>query len=177
MSRQYWQELIWWATADASPVANTTSEALLFPNVTIPGNYLGDGRVIRVTAYGKLSTTGTPTIQFSLRIGGLAGTLLWQSEALTMGSGVANVNFEIELLIQTRTNGSSGKLLVMGDVAINTSSSAAIEQVVGVSGYDAPAEVTVDLTADAALSLTAKWSAASASNTVTGMMYYGESLN
>jgi len=177
MSRQYWQELIWWATSDAAAIANSAAETIMFPNVTIPGNYLSDGRVIRISAYGKLSTTGTPTLQFALRWGGVAGTLLFQSEALTMGSGVTNVNFSVELLIQTRLNGSSGKLLVMGDVAINTSSTTAIEQVVGVSGFDAPAEVVVDLTADTALSLTAKWGTASASNTLTGMMYYGESLN
>jgi hypothetical protein len=46
-----------------------------------------------------------------------------------------------------------------------------------VSGYDAPAAVTVDLTADTALSLTADWSAASASNTLTGMFYTIEALN
>lgn len=177
MSRQYWSEAITWATADGTPVANTTDETLIFPEITIPANYLQDGRVLRLTAFGKLSTTGTPTITFALRKGGVAGTLLATSEAITNGSGVTNVNWWIEALLQTRVNGSSGSLLAMGTTAVQTSPTAVVTNVFGVSGYDAPAVATSDLTADDPLSLTADWSAASASNTLTGMMYLLESLN
>jgi hypothetical protein len=177
MSRQYWQELISWATADGTAIANTTTETIIFPNVTIPANYMQDGRRLRIRAFGKLSTTVTPTIQFGLRWGGVAGTLLAQSEALTNGSGVTNVMWSTELVIQTRANGSSGSLIVSGEVMVNTGTTTSIAQTFGVSGFDAPAAVTVDLTADTALALTGKWSAASASNTLTGHDYAIESLN
>lgn len=176
-SRQFWNECIAWATADGTAIANTTTEAVIFPNITIPANYLQDGRALRLRAFGKLSTTGTPTMIWAFRWGGVAGTVLATSEAITQGSGVTNVNWGLEALVQTRANGSSGSLLVMGELGVHTSSTAVASNVFGVSGFDAPAAVTVDLTADTALSLTADWSAQSASNTLTGMMYYVESLN
>jgi hypothetical protein len=177
MSRQFWQEALAWATADGTAVANTTTETIVFPNVTIPANYLQDGRVLRMRAFGKLSTTGTPTMTFAIRWGGVAGTILANTEAITMASGAANVAWEIEAYIQVRSNGATGSLFVMGTAQVNLTASTSISGVFGVSGFDAPAAVTVDLTADTALSLTADWSAASASNTLTGHLYTIESLN
>lgn len=177
MSRQMWQEQIAWATQDGAAIVNTITETIVFPNNTIPASYMSDGRTLRLRAFGKLSTIGTPTITFALRWGGVSGTLLATTEALTMGSGVTNVNWDIELYIQTRANGASGSLLVMGVCRVHTAAGTVLLNVFGVSGFDAPAAVTVDLTADTALSLTADWSAASASNTLTGLMYHLESLN
>lgn len=177
MSRQFWGESLWWATADGTAVDDTTTEEIIFPNITIPANYMQDGRVLRIRAYGKLSTTGTPTITFAIRWGGVGGTLLATSEAITTASGSANVAWALEAYIQTRSNGATGTLLVIGTVTVNLTASTQTTGVFGVSGFDAPAAVTVDLTADTALSLTADWSAASASNTLTGMLYTGESLN
>ncbi len=177
MSRQFWSEALAWSTADGTAVANTTTETIIFPNITIPANYMQDGRVLRLKAYGKLSTTGTPTMTFAIRWGGVSGTILANTEAITMGSGVTNVNWELNALIQTRSNGATGSLLVMGSTDIHTASTTVATNVFGVSGYDAPAAVTVDLTADTALSLTADWSAASASNTLTGHVYVVEGLN
>lgn len=177
MSRQSWEECIATATQDGTAVANTTTESIVFPNITIPANFLQDGRTLRLTAYGKHSTTATPTITFAIRFGGVSGTLLATTEAITTGSGVSNANWMINATIQVRTNGATGTLLVMGHAAVHTSATAVAQNVFGVSGFDAPAAVTVDLTADAALSLTADWSAASSSNTLTGMIYHLEVLN
>lgn len=176
-SRQYWSELIAWTTSDGTAVHTTTTEAILFPNITIPANYMQDGRVLRITAAGKLSTTSTPTMTWALRWNGVAGTILATSEAITMGSGVSNVNWRLQGELQTRTNGATGTLLFIGSLLVHTSSTAVSANVFSVSGYDAPAAVTVDLTADTPLSLTGDWSANSSSNTITGMNYYIESLN
>jgi hypothetical protein len=177
MSRQGWNEALSWATADGSAIANTTTETIIFPDITIPANYMADGRVLRLTAYGKLSTTSTPTITFAIRHAGVGGTLLATTEAITNGSGVTNVNWAVEALIQTRANGSSGSLFVMGKAFVHTAAATVVTNVFGVSGYDAPAAVTVNLTADWALSLTADWSAASSSNTLTGHIEVLESMN
>ena len=177
MSRQFWSETIAWATADGAAVANTTTETIIFPNVTLPANYMADGRVLRLRAFGKLSTTATPTIIFAIRWGGVSGTLLATTEAITCASGAANTGWSLEAIIQTRANGATGSLFVMGDVMVNLTASTQTSGTFGASGFDAPAAVTVDLTADTALSITADWSAASASNTLTGNLYLGESLN
>jgi hypothetical protein len=177
MSRQFFEECIAWTTADGAAISNTTTESIIFPNITIPANFMQDGRVLKLTAYGKLSTTGTPTMTWAIRWGGVAGTLLATTEAIAMGSGVTNVNWSVEAVIQTRANGTAGSLFVMGGVRVHTSSTAVSQNVFGVSGYDAPAAVTADLTVDTALSLTGDWSAQSASNTLTGLLYTIEALN
>lgn len=177
MSRQMWNETLAWATSDAAAIANSAAEAVAFPNVTIPANYMQDGRLLKMTAFGKLSTTGTPTITFRIRWGGVSGTVIALTEALTMGSGVATVNWSLEAYIQTRTNGASGTVIVFGVVKVHTAVGTVLQNVFSVSGYDAPAAVTVDLTADTALALTAQWSAADAANTLTGMQYALQSLN
>lgn len=178
MSRQYWGETLSWMTSDGTAVANTTTETIIFPDVTIPANYMQDGRILRLHAFGKLSTTATPTIIFALRWGGVSGTLLATTEAITTASGSANTAWGLTALIQTRSNGSTGSLFVMGQVQVNLTSSTATEGVFGVSGFDAPAVVSsLNLAADTALSITADWSAQDAANTLTGHIYTIESLN
>lgn len=178
MSRQYFQELLAVATQDGTAIANTTTEALIFPpGYVVPADYMQDGRLLRLRAFGKLSTTGTPTITFAIRWGGAVGTLLATTEALTMGSGVTNVNWDIEAYIQVRSNGATGSLLVMGVCRVHTAAGTVLVNVFGVSGFDAPAAVTVDLTSAMNLALTADWSAASSSNTLTGLIFSLESLN
>lgn len=177
MSRQYWSETLAWATADGAAIHTTTTETIIFPNVTIPANLMQDGRCLRLRAFGKLSTTATPTMTFAVRWGGVGGTLLATTEAITCASGAANTAWSTEIIIQTRSNGATGSLMVMGVATINLTASTSAAGVFGVSGFDAPAAVTADLTADTALSLTADWSASSASNTLTGLIYTIEALN
>lgn len=186
MSRQYWEELIWWATADGSPIASTTTETVIFPNTTIPGNYMSDGRVIRVTQYGRLSTTATPTVRFRMRWGGVSGTVIWDSGTITCGSGVTAALWFVCVDIQTRTNGAAGSLFATGTVIIGSAlaptvgsaTGAAAVGVFGSAGDDTPIAVgSLDLTVDTAFATTAAWSASSASNTLTGHNYFGESLN
>ena len=184
MSRQYWEELIWWATADGAAIANTTTETIIFPDVVIPANYMADGRVLRLTGRGRFSTTGTPTIRFRLRWGGSTGTLLWDSGTITTATVTAAL-WAVEMEIQTRVNGATGTLFVIGSALVGSAAAPSVGSATGApaigmfgsAGDDTPAAVTVDLTADTALSLTAAWSAASASNTLTGHNYFGESLN
>ncbi len=177
MSRQYFSEALAWATADGTAVHTTTTETILFPDISIPAYFMQDGRLLRLRAFGKLSTTGTPTITFTIRFGGVGGTVLAITEPITCASGAANVCWSIEAYIQVRTNGSTGTVLVMGDVVVNLTASTNTSGTFGVSGFDAPAAVTVDLTAAANLSLTGDWSANSASNTITGMLYSLEAVN
>jgi hypothetical protein len=177
MSRQYFSETLAVATQDGTAIHTTTTEAMIFPAFVLGANYMQDGRLLRLRAFGKLSTTGTPTMTLAIRWGGVAGTLLATTEAITMGSGVANVNWSIEAYIQVRSNGATGTLLVMGDCHVHTAAGTVLTNIFGVSGFDAPAPVTVDLTADTSLALTADWSASSASNTLTGLIFSVESLN
>lgn len=185
MSRQFWEELIWWVTIDGTAVANTTTETAIFSAVTIPANYMTDGRVLQVTAQGRLSSVTAPTIRFRLRWGtATGGVVLWDSGVITTNSATAAL-WAVEIMVQTRTNGATGTLFAIGQCLVGSAAAPTVASatgapaigVFGSAGDDTPAAATCDLTADTALNLTATWSAASASNTLTGHNYFGESLN
>lgn len=185
MSRQFWAETVSWATASGSPVANTTTETILFPNVTIPANYMQDGRLLKVTALGQYSTTATPTGQILLRWGGVAGTLICKTVAVTLGSGVTAAMWSAEIWVQTRSNGSAGTVMGNGIASFGSALTQAVGSATGAGstthlsngGVLTPATATLDLTADTALSLTWVWGTSSANNTVTGLEYIIEAKN
>jgi hypothetical protein len=182
MSRQFWEESLAWATANGT--TNTTgAQAIMFPNVTIPANYMQDGRSLRITAMFKYSNAVTTpgSITFRLRWGGVAGTILAQSSAIALNIVVqTDIMGRIELECTTRTNGSSGSLLAMGVVHLAAQLAGSNNQpnflgsAGGASG-NTPAAVTVDLTADTALSLT--YASTVGTGSCTGMNYYVEALN
>lgn len=188
MSRQSWSETVAWATADGATFNTTATETIIFPNITIPANFMQDGRVLRLTAYGRYSNvvTAVPTVIFAVRWGGVAGTMLAQSPAIvTSASAVTNAPWRVECLLQTRVNGSAGSIFAMGETEIFTGIAPTVGTVAnyGVvasmssTGLLTPAAVTVDLTADTALSLTGKFSASNAANGITGHLYILEALN
>lgn len=192
MSRQFWNETLTWATAAGTAVANTTTETILFPNVTIPANYLQDGRCLRLRGFAAYGTTSTPTLIFSVRWGGVAGTVLAKQAAniTTSGTGggasmTSMASFEI--IIQTRSNGSAGTLMTNGETILYTATLLTAGTVTnygqpapiasGSTGGTTPVAVTADLTADTALSLTVTWGTANAANSIQGINYTIEALN
>jgi hypothetical protein len=169
--RNQWDSVLEYIVADGTAVDDTTTEEVIFPasSFLIPANFMNHHRALAFELYGKLSTTGTPTITFGVRWGGVGGTIIGLSEALTNGSGVANVNWSLKGVIQSRSGGAAGTLLCFGEAKLHTAAGTVLTNVFSVSGYDAPAVVSIDHTAAADLAFTADWSAASASNTLTGM--------
>lgn len=184
MSKQLWKEQIAWATSSGTAVANTTTETIAYGNVTIPANYLQDGRNFKLTVIGQYSTTATPTLIFTARWGGVAGTVLCKTAACTLPTITAGL-WKTEIWVTTRSNGSSGTLMANGEATLYAGVAGTVASATGEAlvtpmtngGVLTPAVATVDLTADTALSITATWSAASASNTLTGLQYYLDSEN
>lgn len=186
-SRQFWSEEIWWATASGTAVANTTTETILFPNVTIPANYMQDGRTLRIRAQGQHSTlgSGTVTLIFTVRWGGVSGTVITKTGTITQVISLSAAYWDLDILLQTRSNGSSGTVMGNGLARVFGATAPTIGSATGApaispltnGGQITPAAATLDLTSDTALSLTVTHGAASASNTVTGLNYIGESLN
>lgn len=185
MSKQSWEELLISAVADGTAVANTTTETLIFPATTIPANYMADGRTLHIRAFGKYSTTATPTLIFGLRWGtATGGVLICKTAACTLPT-VTNAGFDLDIILTVRSNGSVGTIMgngvarvfaaVAGTVASATGEGLVTPMMNG--GVVTPAVATCDFTADTALSLTATWSAASASNTLTGLNHAIESMN
>ena len=194
MSKQFWNETLSWATASGTAVANTTTETILFPNVTIPANYMQDGRCLRLVAWGGHGTqnSATQNITFSIRWGGVAGTVLSKTATVTatqnVGGGASmTAVWSIEAYIQVRANGSSGTAMSNGNVCLHTSTAAVAGTVTnygmffplasGSTGGTTPVAVTADFTADTALALTVTWATANAANSIQGLNYTIEAMN
>lgn len=186
MSRQFWSETLAAATASGVAVANSTTETILFPLITIPANYMADGRTMRLSAFGQYSTTGTPTMLFSLRWGtATGGVLLCKSAATTTPSGVTAAMWEILIYMTVRSNGATGTIMANGKSIVYAAVAGTVGSATGAActtpmtngGVVTPAPATCDFTADTTLALTLTWSAASASNTATGLNFQLESLN
>lgn len=192
MSRQFWGEMVSWATSTGTAVNTTTTETILFPNITIPANYMQDGRCLRLRLFGSYGTTATPTINFAVRWGGVAGTVLAKSSTVTTTSGTGGgasmtAMWEMEVIIQTRSNGSSGTLMTNGLATLFTSTAMTAGTVTnygqpipiasGSTGGTTPVAVTADLTADTALAVTVTWGTSNAANNIQGLNYTIEALN
>lgn len=192
MSRQFWVEGIAWATAAGTAIASSTTETILFPNVTIPANLMQDGRVLRLRAFGAYGTTGTPALTFAVRWGGVSGTVLAKSAANVLTSGVGGgasmtALWELEVYIQVRSNGATGTVMTNGVATLFTSTLGTAGTVTnygmpvviasGSTGGTTPVAVTADLTADTALSLTALWGTNNSANSIQGLQYTIESMN
>ncbi len=187
MSRQYWSETVSWATASGTPVASSTTETIIFPNVTIPANFLQDGRALRIRANGQHSTlgSGAVTLLFGLRWGGVAGTIICKTAAITQLISLTAAYWDLDVMIQTRSNGATGTLMGNGIVRVFGATAPTIGSATGApaiapmtnGGQITPATASVDLTADTALSLTVTHGANSSSNTLTGLQYLLEALN
>lgn len=176
MSRQFWTETLAWATASGTAVTATT-EAILFPNVTIPGNYMQDGRAVELFIFGQFSNIVTTpgTVVFKIRWGGVTGTILAQTAAISL-SATAQTNqmFSIEALLQTRSNGATGTVMATGLATMGVEATVA-PHFMGSAGAATPAAVTADLTTDTALSVTAVFSLTG--NSVQGLNYVLKALN
>lgn len=187
MSRQFWMECIAWATADGVAVASSTTETILFPNVTIPANYMADGRQLRLRVQGKYSTLGSGTVShiYSVRWGGVAGTVITKTGTVTLLISMTNALFEFEVILQTRSNGATGTIMGNGQALAYGGTAPTIGSATGApavapmtnGGQTVPATATCDLTADTALSVTITHGANSASNTATGLQYSIDSAN
>lgn len=186
MSKQSWSETLSWAVADGTPVTNTTVETVIFSNVTIPANYMQDGRALRLRAMGKYSTgTGPPTLIFGFRWGGVSGTVIAKTGAITTIASVTNCFWDLDVILQTRSNGSTGTIMGNGVARLFAATAPTAGSATGApalapvtnGGQTTPTAPSLDLTADTALAVTATWSASSTSHTVTGLNYTIESLN
>lgn len=187
MSRQYWQELIAWAVANGTAIASSTTETILFPNVTIPANYMADGRTLHIVVLGQFSTLGSGTVShvYQIRWGGVAGTTICKTGTVTLLISLTTCLFYFEAWITTRSNGSAGTVMGNGVAMAFGGTAPTIGSATGApaiapmtaGGQTVPAVATLDLTADTALAVTLLHGANSASNTATGLQYTIESWN
>ncbi len=155
-----------------STSVNTTASETEFAELTIPANVAEVGTCWRLKAWGAWAVTGTPTINVRLRVGAnaiaSANTQQAQTGALTAQSGVTNRLWIAEVDIVCEATGVAGAL--NGPMKVKTSgilagSAPFINDAAEITTImDGTASTTVDTTVANYVSLTAQWSASSASN-------------
>ena len=147
-------------------VANTTTETSILgaaqanSSKVIEAGMARVGRVFWLRIWGAVGTTGTPTLQIRLKFG---STTIADTGTVTMANNTSGVgNLYVEALVTVRAVGASGTAHVFPlRISYGSANGAAI------NSFAQVAAPTVDFTAAQTFDLTAQWSAASASNTIT----------
>lgn len=146
--------------ADASAWHSSTSESgALYTQTIVAGRINTTRAKVRVKIRGKASTTGSPSLTMRVKMDDGAGaqTIGTVTSALP-GTGTTDTLIQIEFEVVVRTTGSTGTVNGHQTGGIGTSTT---------DGCRAVGEITLDLTAAIDVTVTAQWSASSASNTVT----------
>lgn len=142
-------------------VSNSSAEATL-ASMTIPAADAAVGAVYRIKAWGTCVVTGTPTVIFRTRIGGLAGTALASLAAITVRSGATDGYWSAEVLVTCVTTGASGTWAPIFEGGHNFTG--AVTTYTRWGPIASVANITRDSTAAQDLVITGQFNAASSSN-------------
>lgn len=113
-------ELLYSSIATGTQLNTFTTEDNLqktLPHIIIPAGFFyapqgGTGKSLKVRAYYRLGTTGTPTFTFSVRLvtstTWSAAGVVWSSAAITAGSGVTLAPVQLDFDLICRSVGTGG---------------------------------------------------------------------
>ena len=147
-------DLLYSAEAASAVITNTITETSFDKSVTLPGNTLQLGDVLRIRAQGICpSTNSTDTLNIKLKIGSL----------IVLATGALDVNnndiFHLEADLVVRAIGTTGSVVASGLQALGVEGTVAAK----------PAKLAasaLDTTAAQTVAITATWSVANVGNQV-----------
>jgi hypothetical protein len=142
-------------------VANTATETLL-QGLSLPANDAVPSAVYRLRGWGVYSWVSTPTIQFTARLGGVAGTLLAQIPAFTLGTAQTNAPFEFEV-VANFLSATTVQTLLSVSLTSATASDAASPPFVATP----TSATTISLSTAKVLQLDVTWGTAASGNTIS----------
>lgn len=150
--------LLFSQTADKT-VANTTTPTDLFSttgqgSVTIPANTFENGTIARLTMGGYVGTTGTPTLEMSVELGGVE---IGTTDAHTLGADMANIGWRLNLEIVCRVFPSPGSFVITGLLRIGDT----------LAGVVNTSFTSLDPTDPLQLEVLGIWGTADAGNSIT----------
>src|SRR6266568_2216168 len=150
-------------------VANSIAETAV-ATLTIPANDMVTNALYRISAWGLASVTGTPTLAYRTRIGGVAGTAM-AGKTVTASANVTSHDWRVDSYLACISTGAFGSVrgFMHLDDALSVAGGAPFTPV---SAVDGTVSVTVDTTVSQDFIVSLQWSAASAANTAT--CYYAE---
>lgn len=145
-------------TADSAAIANTVTPTVFGFTYVFPANYFVAGRVVLVRMMLVYSTTGTPTLNPLLRLGGLT---VGGFGFTPTSAGLSGARLLFDFTLVGRTPGVSGKIARFGDFFFEISSSGN-----NLGGPDGGSDLTLDTTGTLTLDAIQTWGTASASDTI-----------
>lgn len=156
-----------WVQTSSVTAANTTTETNLtgagVGMLNLPANYLKLGRNLRISGAGIFScTASTPTLQLRIKLG---ATVIADTTAVVLPVAETNRGFAFDVNVAVRTTGATGTVFSNGQATRMATTLAAGPFNVLSAGVPAP--VTVNTTTAQLLTVTATWSAADPSNSIT----------
>lgn len=155
-------------------VANTTTETTLnstgVGSLSLPTNFFVIGKKIRIVARGYRSTANpSGTLRIRVKLG---ATTILDTTALTATNGLTNRAWELNGVIVCRTTGAAGTVMAQGRCHMaQTTTTANFWEMLNTS------TIVIDTTAAQAITVTAQWGTADASNTITCSNLSTEVLN
>ena len=141
--------------------------------IVLPANFLYVGQVLRLTAYGVFSNTGTPTLLLGFYYG-TTSTALAATGATTTTTGATNWPWRAEMTATVRATGTSGSVITQGFVDLATSLTAVTRIPIPATAL---ATVTINTTTANEVLVGAQWGTSSSSNTITCHQFLVEALN
>jgi hypothetical protein len=156
----------------SATVANTTTETTIISStsavgtLTLPANFFVAGKTIRIRAKGFFSATASPTINIRFKLG--ASTIC--STGTLTSTNATNQVWDLDIVVTCRTTGAGGTVFAQGDYSQMVTGGA-------VQGLVTTAAATVNTTSSQTVNITAQWSAASISNSITCTNLTMEVLN
>lgn len=184
MTIQTFNECLATTVADATAVANTTTETIIVPDYTFPAGYFYQGRKLRASLYGVISNvvTAVPTITLRVRFGTTTLSATWASASGALvcnATANTNLTWKMEFEFVCRSIGTGGTGFLMGQAWLPNLTAATT---INTEGYNnlipssAPAAGTLNTTVANLMSVSAQWSAANAANSITTNMFTLEAL-
>lgn len=175
MARNTWIETLSVQGAGTA-ITNTTSELPLFNDVSIPAGYMVPGRILNITMAGKVSSVVTTpgTMTFRVRWGGVGGTLLVTSGALTQNVILqTDKTWFAQICVQCITDGAAGTFLTWGQMQRGNCAAAVVADMtpdlLPASGLAVVS--SLDTTTVKLLSVTAQASVSTATTSIQGLGY------
>jgi len=185
MSYQSWGEVLARSEVDGPALASSVTATSILSaqsKVQLPqGSFFFVGKILRVRAVGRISTTtGPPTITFDIRFGSV---VVFNGGAVTTVASVTNKTWWLDVLLTCRAVGAGGSATANMFGVGNLTSSAVVGSTGGAANTamlpdSAPAVGTsFDPGTSQIVDLFATWSASNASNSVQCHEYVLEALN
>ena len=156
-----------WVQTSSVTAANTITETNLtgagVGMLNLPANFLKIGRNLRITGTGYFScTASTPTLRLQIKLGAV---IIADTTAITMPVADSNKAFAFDVNASVRSTGAAGTILANGTMTRMATTLAVVPMNVLSGGV--PTTSTVNTTTSQLFTITATWSAADPSNTIT----------